>query len=271
MTVTVAQGPLSKVIAATAVSSTSRSKTTFAVSPTVRRTGPKSESNSSRRWQPKSNIGPAARLRPLDEPVACLRAAADEQFERVNLREDGLPDLTGREQRAHARDNRIEVAVIGDSEGDAMRAARGNHPLALAHVQRHRFLAEDVLARLGRGDRLLGMEPHRRGNIDGVDAGIKDESCHRACQRPAPHDVANDSARSARARLIATSWLPGASRSAAATLFLTMSPAPMRPHLRLYLCRFRVHGSGFTVQGSGSEFRVQGSGFNMRRSASLEL
>ena len=56
-----------------------------------------------------------------------------------------------------------------------MRAARRDHPLALADIHRHRFLAEDVLARLGRGDRLLGVEPHRRGHVNGVDAGIADE------------------------------------------------------------------------------------------------
>ena len=118
---------------------------------------------------------PAARFRPLDEPVAFFVRLRIEPFERVDLREDGLPDLTGREERSHARDDRIEVAVVGDTEGDAMRAARGDHPLALADVHRHRFLAEDVLARLGRGDRLLGVEPHRRGHVDGVDAGIADE------------------------------------------------------------------------------------------------
>ena len=96
---------------------------------------------------------------------------------------------------------------------------------------RHRLLAEDVLPRLGRGNRLRGVQVHRRGDVDGVDRRVADEifparvpalGAERPAQTPPPE--------SARARLTAASELPGASRNAAATRFRAMSPAPMSPN-----------------------------------------
>src|SRR6516165_7583783 len=61
-------------------------------------------------------------------------------------------------------------------------------------------------------------------------SGSPRRSRHRGYQRLAPSPVAS-SARSARARLIATNSHAGDPRKAGATRLLTMSPAPITPHL----------------------------------------
>ena len=67
------------------------------------------------------------------------------------------------------------MAVVGDAEPDAVRAAGGDHAIAFGRVHRHRLLAEHVLAGLGRGDGLFGVEMDRRRHVHRVDLGIADE------------------------------------------------------------------------------------------------
>ena len=49
------------------------------------------------------------------------------------------------------------MTIVRHAEPDVVRAARGDHAIALADVQRHRLLAEHMLARLGGGDGLRGV------------------------------------------------------------------------------------------------------------------
>jgi len=51
-----------------------------------------------------------------------------------------------------------------------------DHPPALLHIQGHRFLAQDLLAGLGRGHRLRAVQVRGAGNVDGVHLGILEQS-----------------------------------------------------------------------------------------------
>ena len=58
--------------------------------------------------------------------------------------------------------------------------ARVDHRWASAAVMRQRLLAQDVLARLGRRDRPLGVEVVRQRDVDGVDVGVGEQRLVRA-------------------------------------------------------------------------------------------
>ena len=64
------------------------------------------------------------------------------------------------------------MAVVRDAERNAVRARGREHALARAHVQRHRLLAEHVLAGLRGSHGLLGVPAHGGREVDGVDARI---------------------------------------------------------------------------------------------------
>jgi hypothetical protein len=66
------------------------------------------------------------------------------------------------------------VAVVGDAEPHAIGAPRGDHPVAGGEVERHRLLAQHVLARFGGCDGLIGVQVNRRRDVDGVDSRVAD-------------------------------------------------------------------------------------------------
>ena len=72
-------------------------------------------------------------------------------------------------------DRRVEMAVVGDAERDAVRAAGRDHAIAFGGVHRHRLLAEHVLAGFGRGNRLFRMEVAPAWRRRRVDLRIGDE------------------------------------------------------------------------------------------------
>jgi hypothetical protein len=98
-----------------------------------------------------------------------------EALERVDVRDHRLADVARLEEALDARHARIEVAVVGDAQDDAMGPADRNHPIAVGHIHRHRLLAEHVLPRFGGGDCLLGVQMDRRGDVHGLDVSIVQE------------------------------------------------------------------------------------------------
>ena len=66
----------------------------------------------------------------------------------------------------------MEAQVEADAEHESALARGSHHRAGVAGAERHRLLDEDVLARLERRDRLLGMQRVRRREVDGVDRGV---------------------------------------------------------------------------------------------------
>ena len=110
-----------------------------------------------------------------DEPRARVIGRRIERFERVDLHDDRIADVAGRDHLFDARDDRIEVAVVGHAEPDAVGAARGDDAIALGDRHRHRLLAEHVLTGVGGGNRLRRMQMNGRRDVDGVDLAIGDQ------------------------------------------------------------------------------------------------
>ncbi|MEZ5392584.1 MAG: hypothetical protein R2724_06805 [Bryobacterales bacterium] len=86
-----------------------------------------------------------------------------------------------------------------------------------------------MLAGLGGGDGLLGVQVDGRGDVDGVDVGIVHLPAPVGVPLGGPELLAKSAARSARARLTETSRPPSASRKAGATRLRAMSPQPINP------------------------------------------
>jgi len=68
------------------------------------------------------------------------------------------PEAAGLNHLANFPNQGREAHHVSDHEPDAMPSTRINHLLALFDVHGHGLLAEDVLACLGREDRVLGMQ-----------------------------------------------------------------------------------------------------------------
>ena len=64
---------------------------------------------------------------------------------------------------------------VTDDEMDLGALDRGDDGIAVGKRQRHRLFQDDVLAVLGRQDRVSGVELVRRRDIDHVDRGIGDQ------------------------------------------------------------------------------------------------
>ena len=75
-------------------------------------------------------------------------------------------------QRHRAHVERLEVAAIGDHQLAVGGTGRGDHAFAFGAVERHGFLAEDVLARRKGLLRPLGMQSARQNDIDRIDPVI---------------------------------------------------------------------------------------------------
>src|SRR5690606_28458823 len=90
----------------------------------------------------------------------------------------------GRAEHAFAREPdalevvRIVPAAVRGAEQPAGVAAGVDHPLAALDRDFQRLLAEHVLARLRRADRVPGMERVRGGHVDDVDARIVRHAVH---------------------------------------------------------------------------------------------
>ena len=74
---------------------------------------------------------------------------------------------------------RVGVQAIADGERALRRDARRDHLVALGDGHGHGLLTNDVLARLQRADRLLGVERDRRDDIDNVNVRIVRDAIHR--------------------------------------------------------------------------------------------
>ena len=175
VTVTVAHGPLANLMAATAVSSTSRSKIDVGreANGLAHRTEERQQQLEAVAAEVEHRT--AAGLRPFDEPVALVVGLRVEAFEGVNLGEDRSADFAAAQNLAHAGDDGIEMAIVGNAEPHVIGRGGGDHAIAVGDVERHRLLAEHVLPRLGGRDRLRGVQVHRRGEIHGVDRRVADE------------------------------------------------------------------------------------------------
>ena len=110
------------------------------------------------RWQPKSAMGPPPDFAAAHQPGTRVVGAGIEGLEGLGLDQHRLADLARREKLAKARDHRVVVPVVRDAQAHAVGAGRRDHALAPGRVEGHRLLAQDVLAGLGGGDRLLGVE-----------------------------------------------------------------------------------------------------------------
>ena len=64
---------------------------------------------------------------------------------------------------------RLPVQAVADAEVDPRGFRGGDHLLALGAAGRHRFLDHDVLAGLGRGDRVRGVQAVGRDDVDDRD------------------------------------------------------------------------------------------------------
>jgi hypothetical protein len=109
----------------------------------------------------------AARQGPVEPPLAGLgmetvlggdqRRAADE---------------TGLHQRHGMQVVRLEMAAIADHQLALRLGGRRDHRLRFGRGYRHRLLAQHMLARLERADRIFGMHAVGQHDIDQVDVGI---------------------------------------------------------------------------------------------------
>ncbi len=116
--------------------------------------------------------GPATGLAPAQQPRARVIGPGVEGLEGLDLGQHRLADLARRDEPPQAGDQRVVVPVVRDAQPHAVGTGGRQHPLAGGDVEGHRLLAQHVLARLGGGDRLLGVEAHRRRQVDGVDLAV---------------------------------------------------------------------------------------------------
>ena len=81
---------------------------------------------------------------------------------------------------------RLEAAAVSDRELTAGPLHRGDHLLAPRRRDLHRLLAQHVLPRLRRLDRVAGMECVRRDDVHDVDVRIVRHPAHRVVVVDAP-------------------------------------------------------------------------------------
>ena len=135
-------------------------------------TGPSRSSSTSTRWQPKSAMGPPPDSAPAHQPRARVIGAGVEGLEGLGVGQHRLADLARRQELAEAGDHGVVVTVVRDAQPHAVGSGGRDHALASGRVEGHRLLAENVLAGLRGSDRLLGVQVHRRRQVDGVDLGV---------------------------------------------------------------------------------------------------
>jgi hypothetical protein len=118
---------------------------------------------------------PASGLGAAEEPGPRVLGPGIEGLERLHGREHGVAELAFVQERAQPAHERVVVAVVSDGETHAVLPRGRDHALAGGGIERHRLLAEDMLARLRRRHRLLGVEPHGCRHVDGVDPLVAHE------------------------------------------------------------------------------------------------
>ncbi len=77
-----------------------------------------------------------------------------------------------RDEPTQRADVGIEPVRVPDDEAGPGACRGGDHPVAILERERERLLDEHMLAMLECEDRLIGMEPMRRADIDRLDLGI---------------------------------------------------------------------------------------------------
>ena len=90
----------------------------------------------------------------------------------IGLGQQELANGSVGDQLLRAQQLGVEPAVVGNPQQPAVVARRDRHLLGLGQVESHRLFAQHLLARAQGGDRLLGVQRHRRRYIDRVDGGI---------------------------------------------------------------------------------------------------
>jgi hypothetical protein len=124
--------------------------------------------------------------------VLTLRLPPDLQVE-DGVREGAADGLDAAEPAApHDLSGALHVPVAAEVVADEHpeRRARGalDDPVGLLERRRERLLEEEVLARVERGDRELGVRGRRRADRDRVDRAVAEQrlDVDRACPGPAP-------------------------------------------------------------------------------------
>ena len=108
-------------------------------------------------------------------PIGKIVPTRVEEPGAVDTREDDFTDGTLSNQRFHLHDVRIEIAIIGNHQGNARVPTRLHHALTFFNVHRHRFFAKDVLAGSRRADSLFAVQMRRRSDVNGVKFVIGEE------------------------------------------------------------------------------------------------
>src|SRR5439155_24156776 len=80
-----------------------------------------------------------------------------------------MPDRTGSDERPRRRELRTEDLARGGDDPDVASLRSFDHAVGLVDGRRHRLVDMDVLARLDRFERVLGVEPDRGDDRDQVD------------------------------------------------------------------------------------------------------
>jgi hypothetical protein len=86
--------------------------------------------------------------------------------------------FSARDDVAHQPHRRIERMGMADDQMHVMPLDRRDDGVAIGERQRHRLFQNDVLAVLRSQDRVRRMELVRRGDIDDLDRGIRDQHLH---------------------------------------------------------------------------------------------
>ena len=121
-----------------------------------------------------------------------------------------LADGAGGHGSAHRRVRRVEAAVEADLERHAGVLDGAERAIHLVEVERHRLLAEDGLARLGRGEQQRRVGVGARADRDGVDVG-RGEQLLGCRERAHPELAPSARAASGRASFTAATRAPGTS------------------------------------------------------------
>jgi len=117
----------------------------------------------------------SARDRRLQQPRPRMIRWRIEILEGIQLGEHRRADFTGGDDLFDPVHRWMEAAVVGNAERHAMRPARRDHAIAFGAGHRHRLFAQHVLAGLGGGDGLGGVQVHRGRDVDTLHVVIRNE------------------------------------------------------------------------------------------------
>ena len=111
-------------------------------------------------------------LRPGSAPAVLIIIALVASPAHPHRPEHELAEATRIERLARFHHWHIEAVLLDHEQLDARTVARGDHRVGVLEPQRHRLLDDDVLARLGRSDRMSGVHPARRQHRHHLDFRI---------------------------------------------------------------------------------------------------